>query len=321
MRHFNEYLKELTRSSECEEIEVIQSLWSNYGKISRYRLNNPQKPTVVVKHISMTQPVDHPRGWNTDISHQRKIRSYEIETYWYKNWNKLCSESSKTPEFLGAFDQGSEQWIVLEDLDTHYPIRKHRLTLPEAKTCLIWLANFHATFLGKEPTGLWPTGTYWHLDTRPEEFERIEHAELRSKAHRINEVLESCAYQTIVHGDAKVANFCFSESGKEIAVVDFQYVGRGCGMKDVAYFLGSCLSDTELESYAEDLLEFYFEELRQAIELSGADISISHLEQEWRRMYAVAWTDFTRFLLGWMPSHQKVNGYSLRLMKMVLAEL
>ena len=80
-------------------------------------------------------------------------------------------------------------------------------------------------------------GTYWHLDTRPEEFEKIEHKQLKSKAHRIDEILKECEFQTIVHGDAKLANFCFSEHGEGVAAVDFQYVGRGCGMKDVTYFL------------------------------------------------------------------------------------
>ena len=40
-----------------------------------------------------------------------------------------------------------------------------------------------------------------------------------------------------------------------------------------------------------------------------------------RSMYPVAWTDFTRFMLGWMPTHQKVNGYSEKLMNSVLKDL
>jgi Ser/Thr protein kinase RdoA (MazF antagonist) len=64
------------------------------------------------------------------------------------------------------------------------------------------------------------------------------------KAAVIDQVLNNCSYQTIVHGDAKLANFCFSKEGA-VSAVDFQYVGGGCGMKDVAYFLGSCLTGKE----------------------------------------------------------------------------
>ena len=142
---------------------------------------------------------------------------------------------------------------------------------------------------------------------------------MKEKARQIDELLTGCTYQTIVHGDAKLANFCFSETGENVAAVDFQYVGGGCGMKDVAYFLGSCLSRDEHELHNEALLTFYFSELEMA--LSDSDLEFKALEQEWRTMFPIAWTDFTRFLLGWMPTHQKVNGYSLKLMQSVLVGL
>lgn len=285
--------------------------------ISRYQLYGGEIETVVVKHIALNTANQHPRGWNTDIGHNRKVKSYQVETEWYKRWNQQCTERCRTAAFLGAFEQDAEQWIILEDLDAEFPLLKHHLQLAEVKTCLRWLANFHATFMGQKPEGLWEVGTYWHLDTRPEEFEKIELTELKQKGHQIDETLKGCKYQTLVHGDAKVANFCFSASGAQVAAVDFQYVGGGCGMKDVAYFLGSCLSGEECELNEQDLLDFYFLELKRA--LSNSTIDQAALETEWRAMFPLAWTDFTRFLLGWMPSHQKLNGYSLKLMEGVLA--
>lgn len=210
--NFEKYLIKTSNASKVEEIEVIQSLWSGYGKISRYQLFDSTFKTVVVKNISLNQLKNHPRGWNTNNSHNRKVKSYEVETFWYQNWNQLTNEHCRTPKFLGSFSEGKDQWIILEDLNTHFPLRKQTLNYSEITTCLKWLANFHATFLNKKPKGLWEIGTYWHLATRPDE-----------------------------------------------------------------------------------------------------------LIKEWRQMYPVACTDFTRFLLGWMPSHQKVNKYNLDLMNTVLS--
>ena len=318
---FKNYLLKVTKSSACEEVEIIQSLWSGYGKISRYKLVGSSLHTVVVKCISLNQINEHPRGWDTTYAHNRKVTSYQVETHWYEKWSQACSDHCRVPKFIGSFSQGHDQWIILEDLNTNFPVRKEQLEFAEVKVCLKWLANFHATFLDQQPTGLWEVGTYWHLETRPDEFEKMEHSELKSKAHIIDELLNQCKYQTIVHGDAKLANFCFSESGSAIAGVDFQYVGGGCGMKDVAYFLGSCLSSDECELYQNDLLDFYFSELQNALGLTTLNIDFKELEDEWRKMYPIASADFTRFLLGWMPSHKKINSYHLNLMQSVLASL
>ncbi len=318
---FEQKLLASTNAQSIERIEVIQTLWSGYGTISRYCLDNDPSKTVIVKHIAPQSSGEHPRGWNSQIGHTRKIKSYKVETRWYENWSKYTSNACRIPEYIGSFTDGMDQFIILEDLNTDYPDRRQTLTLNEVKVCLKWLANFHMAFMGKQPKDLWHVGTYWHLGTRPEEYTKIQHPELKSKAYAIDELLNTCVYQTLVHGDAKLANFCFSSDGREVAAVDFQYVGGGCGIKDVAYFMGSCLSSSECEHYEDELLTYYFAELRDSCNKQKLSIDMNELELEWGRLFPVAWTDFTRFLLGWMPSHQKVNNYSLRLMNSVLSSL
>lgn len=188
----------------------------------------------------------------------------------------------------------------------------------EIKACLSWLAHFHALFLDVAPEGLWPVGTYWHLETRPDELEAMDDAALKAAAADIDKILNACRFKTIVHGDAKLANFCFSPSGQDVAAVDFQYVGGGCGMKDVVYFLGSCMEEKQCEKRVPGLLDFYFAELKVAVK---KDVDFAALEREWREMFAYAWTDFHRFLLGWMPGHWKINRYSKQLTKEVLHKL
>lgn len=188
----------------------------------------------------------------------------------------------------------------------------------EIKACLSWLAHFHSLFLGVAPEGLWPVGTYWHLETRPDELEAMDDAKLKAAAGDIDRILNECRFKTVVHGDAKLANFCFSQSGQDVAAVDFQYVGGGCGMKDVVYFLGSCMEERECEKRVPGLLDFYFTELKRSVK---KDVDFVALEEEWREMFAFAWTDFHRFLLGWMPGHWKINHYSKQLTKEVLNKL
>ena len=70
--------------------------------------------------------------------------------------------------------------LVLEDLDAAgYPIRLNQVNSKQIAICLKWLAEFHATFMGSESNGLWDTGTYWHLATRPEELEALDAAGLQ----------------------------------------------------------------------------------------------------------------------------------------------
>ncbi len=303
-------------------IGEIQSLWSGYGKIMRYGLTGCDHQSVVIKHVKLPDKAHHPRGWNTDISHQRKVKSYHVESTWYRDWAQYCDKSCRVPQCFALKEDDEEFLMVLEDLDASgFALRKNSVSMANMQACLSWLANFHATFMGQVATGLWQVGTYWHLDTRPDELEALDDSTLKGAAEKIDQCLNTARYQTFVHGDAKLANFCFSESGEQVAAVDFQYVGGGCGMKDVAYFIGSCLYEEDCERYESVLLDYYFDQLRSSLLVRDSAIDLDELVQEWRALYPVAWTDFHRFVKGWSPGHWKIHSYSERIAREVVAQL
>ncbi len=298
-----------TDAVNAEMTESIQSLWSGYGQIFRAQLSPESLGTLIVKQIAPPVSEQHPRGWNTDRSAIRKLRSYEVETRWYRQWSNRCSAQCRVATHIASSSEANQSVILMEDLDASgYPVRHSHLTPAQAKPCLHWLAHFHAQFLHSEAEGLWPVGTYWHLDTRPDELDAMQQSRIKACAVKLDKHLSKCEYQTIVHGDAKVANFCFSENDQQVAAVDFQYAGGGCGMKDVAYFFGSCFDEHECQKHVPGLLDFYFEALAEAVTAKAIDAT--RLEQEWRGMFAPAWTDFHRFLLGWMPGHSKIHSYT-----------
>jgi hypothetical protein len=115
-----------------------------------------------------------------------------------------------------------------------------------------------------------------------------------------------------------VENFCFGPAG--VAAVDFQYVGGGVGVKDVAYFLNSCLSPKQF-ALVGHYLDTYFDELRNAVEARMPAVDAAALESEWRALYPLACVDFYRFLLGWAPGAGCRDGYSDELTRRVLREL
>ena len=319
---FTDYIKKVTSANEVVEKETIQSLWSGYGKIARYEVREGEVSSVVIKHIQLTGGDNHPRGWNSDIGHKRKLKSYEVETSWYKEFSDKCDDHCRTPKCLGIAENEGEVVIVLEDLDAAgFPVRKSAVNLDEIKACLQWLANFHATFMNVKPNGLWPVGTYWHLATRPEELDVLDDTKLKSVAPAVDKLLNECTFQTLVHGDAKLANFCFSDTDLSVSAVDFQYVGGGCGMKDVAYFLGSGLNDNECEIHEKELLDHYFNALNEALVNKKSEVNFSDLEKEWRALFPIAWTDFHRFLKGWSPGHWKLTSYSERMAQKVIKQI
>ena len=202
----------------------------------------------------------------------------------------------------------NEVLMVLEDLDNSgFSKRRTSIGWNEVETCISWLANFHATFLHQKPEGLWETGTYWHLETRPEELEELTDFQLKSAAAAIDQKLSESPFQTFVHGDAKLANFCFSDTGHRVAAVDFQYVGGGLRNERSCIFYRQLHERKRKRTLRSTrILDYYFEKLKNAlVGVQKAGSILMRLENNWRGLYHFAWADFHRFLKGWSPGHWK----------------
>jgi Ser/Thr protein kinase RdoA (MazF antagonist) len=262
-------------------------------------------------------------------SHERKLKSYAVESNWYRAYAERCDHRCRVPKLLGQVEAHQSWLFVFEDLDESG--FRERVSYPSparVRAVLSWLAAFHATFLGAKAKGLWSIGTYWHFETRPDEYAALKDPQLRHYARSIDTKLNACRHKTLVHGDAKIENFCFSaepdsrcELGDSVAAVDFQYVGAGCGMKDLAYFMSSIWSPAECAAFADDALAYYFAELRTELERRQSTIDPADVEVEWRALYPFAWADFQRFFQGWAPSYPDADVYAKQMVLRTLQSL
>lgn len=302
---FIDWVSDALNDNEISQFSLIQNLWSGYGQCFRF-YSPKNKTSLVAKAVKPSTIPTHPKGWISAHSHHRKLTSYLVETHFYKYHSTRLT--IHVPTLIHAWADDNTMLLIMSDLNSQgFDQRKNTLNVDEAKHVLIYLARFHATFLSTSDneSGLWDRGTYWQLSTRQDEWNAMPDSELKHYAQLLHDTLAQSPYQTIVHGDAKVANFCFRPDSHAVAAVDFQYAGAGVGVQDVAYFLGSALNTRDQLTHTGQCLDVYFNALYEALNHSSVDRD--HLESCWRALYPVACADFKRFLTGWSPDHWKLN--------------
>jgi len=218
---------------------------------------------------------------------------------------QLLAEGISVPEPLLVEANGRGQLtLVMRDQRDEFPSSAGALSLAQAKAALSWLAAFHAHFWGQPPpAGLWEQGTFWHLDTRREEFTQMDWRALADAAEQIDAYLKGEAgdsvrdHMTVVHGDFKEANLLFSADGSRCAAHDFQYCGGGLGAKDIAYLFCSGLGSGLLPAREGELLAHYHGELTARLGPRGLGEGYTPAVMARHLDYALA--DFVRFMDGW----------------------
>lgn len=296
--------------------ECIQAVWSGFGQLWRVELTG-SKCKLVVKYICEPTEQNHPRGWNNDFATQRKLTSYANERRWYQHYSDALPATCILPKFKGLITlPDNAHLLLMEDLSANGFYPKASATPRDIKGAIRWLASLHQFSLNRQFDDLWQQGNYWHLATRPVEFDAMPSSPLKSAAQALDHKLQNAQYRCLIHGDAKLANFCFNKTATA-AAVDFQYIGAGIGAQDLVYFLGSCISEYELELYYDDWVNYYFNKLSEGLEPALS----SQLEAEWRSLLPFVWADFQRFVEGWCPGHHKDTDFSQYQTSVALSQL
>lgn len=297
--HFAELLQKWGLPFKLERATKMTTLWAGYGSVYHLVVKDGRSTrNLVVKDV---QP---PAG--SGVSHERKLRSYQVEAAFYQRVAPQLLEAGLPIAHPAHVDNdlsgaGGAMHLLLTDLRDEYPATQRPMDLAHAKAALSWLARLHASFWQQPPAELWAQGCFWQLDTRQEELEAMEPEwrDLQAAAQAISDELANAKFQTCVHGDFKGANICFSAgggTGLAAAAYDFQYCGGGDPMKDVAYLLCSTVEGRVVQRHEKELLEHYHAELTGRLPAAAA---AEYTPEVMKERLGLAICDFVRFMAGW----------------------
>ena len=186
--------------------------------------------------------------------------------------------------FYGDFEPRSQRFVlVLEDLG--HLQSSHQLagaTADQARCAVRALARLHGRYWNdvRQPllSGAFDTTTptfrllvhvlyLLFLPTTLKHFGGFFSDEMRRLAEAYgprvaDHVGESASHpRTFMHGDFRIDNLFFGD-GDEVAMIDWQVSGIGCGLYDVAYFLGGSVSTEVRREIERDALAEYTDIVR-----------------------------------------------------------
>ena len=298
-------------NSKILTITKVCSLWAGFGTIYEVTCTTNEEP-LIFKAIQLPNSC-------TSIGDLRKKQSYVCEANFYKNGiaQRLNQIGCVVPEPMYS-TQESPILIAMTKLNG---VSCGNLDFGHAVACMKWFANLHSEFWGKARAdeavrkyGIQQQGTYWYLDTRPDEFNSMPNTgwegRLKKAATDIDSYLKTDdCFPTVVHGDAKSANMLFvrkevmTEEGQKqqqkeqdiiVQMYDFQYCGKSSCCKDLAYFFTVASSRNENENA---LMEVYHNALKL------------HLKEKWNEqcpsieqlnaVLDICIADLGRWMSGW----------------------
>ncbi|KAL7524988.1 hypothetical protein ACHAWF_001163 [Thalassiosira exigua] len=280
-------------------VESMCRLWAGMGCVYRVTVRLPgERDGGVESHRFVAKKVVPPPRRSRSFGDERKAASYRVEAGFYEEVAPTLIEerglSIPVPYHVERSDD-DRVTICMSLLSGSSGLSDD----VRVRAALEWLASLHAATWGAVADdyvrrGLaQPIGSYWHLDTRPDEHDAMPRrgweGRLRMAARAIDERLRRDGRQCCVHGDAKDANMLFGDGG-DASMYDFQYFGKAPPSVDLAYFLCVAVGDTDSE-----YIRYYHQQLIRKLDNKADCPTLKDMEDS----VALALCDFQRFMSGW----------------------
>ncbi|KAI1416500.1 hypothetical protein F5Y13DRAFT_154092, partial [Hypoxylon sp. FL1857] len=177
-------------------------------------------------------------------------------------------------------------------------------------------------------TKLWLNGGYTYLATRRKEYAALAGdkdsewstalcSPITPDGQPISEMVAKFltpsgrSYETFIHGDVKSENLFTTKSGDRVAFYDFQYVGLGLGVCDLAKLFtcsvplslligdsGDVPNELPMDKSEKKLLEYYHSRLLSDFKDSQGQIQKCEWD-EFVRHWETALVDWLRFQASW----------------------
>jgi len=275
----NHLWSEATRF-EIPREKVIHGLGSNIFSIEIF--GNHTKKSVVCKRIvaAEIQDLEYLDAWKAFfLSIRSEIKSYELIAKQPDYLNALFTKVLFVDSTSKSLDLTSPKeaafLMVFEDLrDSHYQLKS--LNMNQAIATLKSLSKLHTHFWNdREFLQGFQRGGKWNL-ARSKKLNELKTAESSWKSLLINmpelrdlklqnldkissEIVKhsdawdrfiSRRCQALIHGDLKSWNLFFNkQSDSNLVFIDFQWMGKGHPLQDVADFLTSSLDKSFLHQF------------------------------------------------------------------------
>ena len=243
-----------------------------------------------------------------------KIKAYEKEIKIYEILNKI--NKLNTPKIFHAEidSEKSNYIIIMEDLNSKglFNINKNEpLNIDILKLIVEYFAELHSNFFGKERqkniewlydynfANYMKDFTINNFDKKKQFFifnnKKILNENLIKiiKNIKILDLFEkiepSCdknkSRTTLLHGDTQIGNLLINKKKDKIAMIDWQYINIGLGLKDIFLFMGITFDEKSIkENDINELKYLYYNYL----EKKGINYDKKLFEEDWKNLCLIS---------------------------------
>ena len=243
-----------------------------------------------------------------------KIKGYDKEIKIYEILNSI--KELNTPKIFHSEinKEGTHYLLIMEDLNEKglFRLEKEKpFDIKSLKLFVKYFADLHSHFWGKENQGKiewiknYNFGEYMKEFTI-QNFDKKKSYFISNNKNKLNDFLINTIknikiselYETInpdsennknritlLHGDTQQGNLLINKHKDKMAMIDWQYINIGLGLKDIVLFIGISLDEKNIkESDIQELKDLYINCLKE----KGINYDTKIFEEDWKNICLIS---------------------------------